>query len=336
MTKSSPFITWSNPRLWRTTIQWLFFGWCLFLGVQFGLFVRHFETAGQTAYYPRLPGVEGFLPIGALVSLKAWLLTGRFDPVHPAALVLFLTFLAMAFLTRKSFCSFLCPVGTLSEGAWRLGQQLFGRNFQIWRGLDWIMRLAKYTLLAFFAKLVLLDMPVMALRGFLASPYWAVADVKMLHFFTDVSKTALMVMLVLGLLSLFYRNFWCRYLCPYGALLGLLGLYSHTGIRRNRETCTGCGICSRNCPARIDIRNKQVVRSAECSACLTCVTSCPQPGTLSVSLWKRPLPASVFIGAVLLIFSTGILTGILTGHWDTSLTYGDYQRLIPAAPHFGH
>ena len=336
MSNFTPHIAWRSPRLWRLTIQWLFFVWCLFLGTQFGLFVRHFETMGQAAYYPRPPGVEGFLPIGALVSLKAWLLSGRFDPVHPAALVLFLTFLAMALLTRKSFCAFFCPVGTLSEGAWKIGQRLFGRNFRIWRGLDWIMRLAKYALLLFFAKLVLYDMPLAALQGFLATPYWAIADVKMLHFFTGISSLALMVILVLLLLSLVYRNFWCRYLCPYGALLGLVSLASPSGIRRTGEACIDCGACSRNCPSQIEVRHQQRVRSPECTACLTCVGSCPRPDALAVTFGKRPLPAWGFILVVMLIFAGGVLAGMLSGHWETSLTYADYQRLIPLAPRLGH
>ena len=79
---------WLNITRWRWVVQWSFLGWCIFLGVQFALFVRHFETFGQSGYYLRPPGVEGFLPIGALVSLKAWLTSGHFDRVHPAALVL--------------------------------------------------------------------------------------------------------------------------------------------------------------------------------------------------------------------------------------------------------
>ncbi len=321
---------------WRQAVQWLFLGWCLFLGVQFGLFVRHFETKGAMGYFPRPPGVEGFLPIGALVSLKTWVLTGHFDKTHPAALVLLLTFVAMALLARKSFCSFLCPVGTLSEGAWKLGQRLFGRNYRIWPWLDVVLRLIKYALLFFFVKVILVDMPAFALREFLAAPYWAIADVKMLHFFLRMSGTALTVILVLTLLSLPYRNFWCRYLCPYGALLGLFSMLSPFRVSRRSETCTGCGACSRACPSRIDVRHKVRVHSPECTGCLTCVSRCPEPGTLQMAFWNRPVPGVVFVGVVVLLFSAGVLAGMLSGHWQTSLTYADYQQLIPLAWRFGH
>ncbi|HSP00227.1 MAG TPA: 4Fe-4S binding protein, partial [Thioalkalivibrio sp.] len=321
-------LSWQNASHWRLTLQWLFFGWCLFLGIQFGLFVHHFETAGRAAYFPRPPGVEGFLPIGSLVSLKSWLFTGYFDTVHPAALVLFLTFLVMALLTRKSFCSFICPVGTVSEGAWKLGRKLFGRNFRVWRGLDLFLQFTKYALLFFFAKLILIDMPVFALKEFLAAPYWAIADVKMLHFFTRMSTTSMVVIGVLSLLSVLYRNFWCRYLCPYGALLGLLGMLSPFKVTRSPARCTDCGACSRNCPALIDVQHKIRIHSPECSGCLTCVSNCPEQGALAMAFWKRPVPAVMFVVIVMLIFSGGVLAGKLGGHWQTELTYADYQRLI--------
>ncbi|PLX84057.1 MAG: 4Fe-4S binding protein [Desulfuromonas sp.] len=320
----------------RLATQWLFLGWCLFLGVQFGLFVAHFESMGERAYYPRPPGVEGFLPIGALVSLKNLVFNGAIDPVHPAALVLFVTFLAMALLARKSFCSFLCPVGTLSEGGWKLGQKMFGRNFRIWPWLDRLLCSLKYLLLIFFVKLILFDMSAVAAKGFLQSPYWAIADVKMLHFFTGPSLTSLLVIGGLVLFSLPYRNVWCRYLCPYGALLGLLSLASPVKVRRSEDHCIDCGACSRVCPALIDVRHKVRVDSTNCTACMTCLCNCPKEKALDLDLCGHRLPAGLFVGLVLLLFAGGVSFGMVSGNWQTVLSYQDYQRLIPLAERLGH
>jgi ferredoxin len=328
---------WLHPSRLRLLVQWGFLAWCLALGLQFGLFVKHFATFGQTPAYSRPPGVEGFLPIGALVSLKNMLINGSIDPVHPAALVLLLTFLTLALLAKNAFCSWLCPVGTLSDGLWRLGRRLIGRSLTVWPWLDRVLRGGKYLLLAFFLKLVAIDMPAAALQGFLTSPYWAVADVRMLHFFTAPSPLTLGVLGVLVVLTLLYRNAWCRYLCPYGALLGLLSLLSPLKVRRDPATCSGCRRCTNGCPGRIAVHEKTTVRHVECTACLTCVANCPEPGTLELRLvgWRRPLPGWGFALAVLLLFTAGVGSGMLTGHWYSVLTEQDYRQLIPLADRMG-
>ncbi len=320
----------------RWCVQWAFLLWCIFLGVQFYLFVRHFESGGLAPAYLRPPGVEGFLPIGALVSLKHWLANGQIDPVHPAALVLFLTFALLSFLARKAFCSWLCPVGTLSEALWRMGRRLFGRNFRVWSWLDWPLRLVKYGLFAYFAKFIFIDMPAVAVRGFLAAPYWAISDVKMLHFFTRLSATALGVVLVLALLSMLIQNFWCRYLCPYGAWLSLFSTLSPARIVRRQESCSDCGACSRACPSRIAVAQKKAVYSPECTGCQSCTDSCPRPGALYMGLGPLAIRKRFYLLLILGVFALGVGWGMVTGHWESSLSYADYQRLIPLAERLGH
>jgi polyferredoxin len=198
------------------------------------------------------------------------------------------------------------------------------------------LQLLKYALLMFFIKTILIDMPVTALKGFLKAPYWAIADVKMLYFFTDMSTTSMIVIVVLSLLSVIYRNFWCRYLCPYGALLGMLSMLSPFRILRNQSNCIDCGACSRSCPQLIDVQHKFHVNSPECNGCLTCVSNCPENCALDMAFWKTPVHRFLFVTVVLILFSTGVLSGMLTDRWQTSLTYQDYQRLIPMASRLGH
>lgn len=321
----------------RNLIQWLFFAWILGIGIRFALFVRHYESFGATPYVSRPPGVEGFLPIGALVSLKYWLTTGIVDTVHPAAMILLLTFIAMSFFARKSFCSWLCPVGTLSEAVWKLGQRVFGRNFRIWTWLDWPLRTLKYLLLAFFVKIIFLDMPSFALASFLETPYWAVSDVKMLHFFTGMSTTALTIIAALTVLSFFYQNFWCRYLCPYGALLGLFSFFSPLKIRRDALTCVDCGKCAKNCPSRLPVDRKATISSPECTGCLSCEAVCPTRSLAMAPPGRRDLLAGWrFPLLVVAIFALGVGTGMLGGLWESSLTAEDYRRLIPMSRQLIH
>lgn len=114
-------------------------------------------------------------------------------------------------LLSKSFCSWVCPVGTLSEGLWLLGRKLFGRNRALPRWLDRPLRAVNYVLLGFFLWAVW-RMDGAALEGFLDSPFNALADVRMYLFFARISGLALGVILALAVLSMLVQNFWCRYL----------------------------------------------------------------------------------------------------------------------------
>ncbi|MBK5273582.1 MAG: 4Fe-4S binding protein [Desulfuromonadales bacterium] len=322
----------------RIFVQYSFLLWVVGIGIRFGLFINSVDSGAAAPLVSRPPGVEGFLPIGALTSLKYWLITGKIHPVHPAALVIFLTIVIMSLVAKKSFCSWHCPVGTLSEAAHKLGQRLFGRNFLIWPPLDLLLRGIKYLLLALFVVFILLSMSAETVVKFLNAPYWAVSDVKMLHFFTHMSKTTLVILTILTVLSLFYKMFWCRYLCPYGALLGLASIASPFKIRRDASGCTGCRRCTTACPSGLEVHSCTAISSPECTGCLTCVTHCQERNVLAMQpvFWKQRLSIWVFPAVVVLVFAAGITAGMVSGNWNSSLSYADYQRLIPLVKNLTH
>ncbi len=312
----------------RNLIQVAFLGWSLYLGLRLAAFVEYLNSRGQLPAVERPTGVDAYLPIGALISLKNWLVNDQFDRLHPAALVLLLTFLALAFLTRKSFCAWICPVGAVSEGLYRSQERISRVRLRLWPWLDKLLMGVKYLLLLFFVKLII-DMPPASLQSFLASPYWALSDIKMLHFFTAPTATTVVVITILAVLSLFIRLFWCRYLCPYGALLGLFSWLSPSRIARQTNSCKNCGQCDRACPASLKISSCDTITSVECTGCLTCVQSCPQPETLHMTTARRRVPAWGFMLLVIIVFSCGVCAGMISGHWHSSLTEADYARLIP-------
>ena len=172
---------------------------------------------------------------------------------------------------------------------------------------------------------------------FLQTPYWAGSDVKMLNFFTAMSTTVMQILMILVALSLFYQNFWCRYLCPYGALLGLFSMFSPVKIRRDQNLCIDCGACSKTCPSHLPVAQKKAITSPECTGCLSCSAVCPT-GALTMALPVRPnlLAGWRFPLLIIMLFVLGIAGGMLSGHWETSLNYTDYQRLIPSADMLGH
>ena len=134
----------------RRAFQAAFLALNVWIAVEFFLFVRFYESGGSTVWAQRPPGVEGWLPIASLMNLKVWLLTGEIPALHPAGMFLLIAFVSISFAFRKTFCSWLCPVGTISEWLWKLGRETFGRNFQLPRGVDIPLRGLKYAVFRAF------------------------------------------------------------------------------------------------------------------------------------------------------------------------------------------
>ncbi len=307
------------------------------MGIQYYFWLAQVAQMGGS-FIPRPNGVDGFLPIGSLMAWKHFFLTGLWDLIHPAGMVILGFAVLVSWLFRKSFCSWVCPVGTLSEWLYRFGRRLFGRNYSLYKFIDIPLRSLKYLLLAFFV-FAALQMDVHDLEAFFASPYWQMADVKMLRFFTDMSLFAGSVLLLFALFSLLVKNFWCRYLCPYGALMGIFSAVSPAGIRRNETSCTDCGVCAKACPADLPVSTKERILSPECTGCLECIAVCPVRDALDYkmlavkrSFWNTRRLAIAVTGMFLLLTLTARIAGLWESRLDTKLL----QSLLPALDHVTH
>jgi polyferredoxin len=205
------------------------------------------------------------------------------------------------------------------------------------------LRGLKYLLLGFFAWAVS-SMAVDELAAFMNSPYGVIADVKMLNFFRHMGETGAIVLAVLAAASLFIQNFWCRYLCPYGALLGITALVSPARIRRNLDTCIDCAKCAKACPSALPVDQLVTIKSAECTGCLECVAVCPAKDTLSLSLPKIPglipqaskIPAWAMAAGIAALFLGIVGFAKTTGHWDSPVPTATYQQLVPYADEARH
>lgn len=319
-------------RILRYSVQAAFLLLTLFIGYRFYQFVLHFEAAGQ-AFVQRPPSVDAFLPIGGLMAFKYFILTGIVEPVHPSGFIMFVAILGVSLVMKKGFCGWICPVGTLSQYVWMTGEKIFGKNFRIGRFTDLSLRSVKYLLLGLFLFLIGIAMPPNMMVLFFIADYYKIVDVRMMMFFTEMTSLTLWVLIGLGVLSLLYKNFWCRYLCPYGALLGLLSRLSPFNIRRNEEKCIHCHACTQHCPTLIDVESKAVVKSEECFGCMTCVSRCPAPGAidLTVSVGKKVNIVKPWFFPIILIvlFYLAIGIGMVTDNWHSKIPYEEYQRLLP-------
>ena len=218
-------------------------------------------------------------PFGGVVSIYQLITTATFvKKVHESSLVLMYIVLAAALLMGPLFCGWICPFGTFQELVSRIGGKIFKKKFN--RFIPY--KYDKY--LRFFRYVVLFMVLLMTARsGQLLfadiDPYYA-----LFQFWTgDVAVSALVMLLVVTVLSLFVERPFCKYFCPFGALLGIFNLFRLVPLRRNSISCINCGKCDRTCPMNIPVSSKDTVRNHQCISCYECTSgdgACPVENTL--------------------------------------------------------
>lgn len=265
-------------------------------------------------------------------------MTGVPDLVHPAGMVILFFAIVLSFLLKKAFCSWFCPVGTVSEWLWKLGHRLFGKNVLPPKWIDIPLRSLKYLLMYFFVmSVVKMDQGQMA--SFLGGHYWKIADVKMLIFFMNMSRFTMIVLIVITIASLFIRNFWCRYLCPYGGFLAIFSFMSPSRVTRNEKICTDCGICAKACPAYLPVDKKPYILSAECTGCIMCTEACPVKEALQFetlplkpSFWNSKRLTLVILGGFLIL----VIVAKASGIWDSNTPTKEIFELLPFLNRISH
>ncbi|MES2900632.1 MAG: 4Fe-4S binding protein [Pseudomonadota bacterium] len=221
-------------------------------------------TIGFIGYY-----AQGQLSIVNVTGLVQALLAGRslefflYDPMT----VLLWGFVALSLLAwgRGTFCGWLCPFGALQEVTGKLGQALRFPQWRLSKRTDARLKLIKYGLLGVI----------------LGSAVWAPTMTDMLvelePFKTAITlnfvRTWPFVLYAAGLLvlSMFSYKFFCRYLCPFGASLALLGRFRIMDwIPRRAECGTPCQSCRHRCEYQA-IKPSGEIEYQECFQCLDCV-----------------------------------------------------------------
>jgi len=293
--------------------------------LRFWAYVRSGD--GSPAFRPNV--ADAFLPLGGLAALKTWISTGYFDTLHPAAIVIVLAILVTAWLFRRAPCSYLCPIGMVSESLGKLGKRLLGKNVEVPAWLDRTLVALKYA--GTFAFLFwLLWAPVASIREFMATPFYAVADMKLFDVYAKIGAGMLAAVGAILVVSIPVKSAWCRYLCPYGALQGMMGVLSPVVLAKDDSSCTNCGRCNRACPNGVDVAAASgAVVSAECMGCTSCVSACPRAGTLEMKLANRwTLDPLAFGLAFVVVFLAIITFAVITGHFGNGLSPQDYRAML--------
>jgi len=322
----------TNP--YRLFFQLAILGLLIFMGVRF-LVDKNYT-----------PDYEAYCPFGGIQALSSFFVNNSLAcSMTSVQIGMGIMLMVIVVLVSKLFCSYICPIGSISEWIGNFGEKLKMR-YTITGITDKLFRAFKYILL-FVTFYFTVTSSELFCKKF--DPFYATVT----GFDSDVSLVMAIVSISLVIVGSFYvRLFWCKYICPLGALsnifrfallfIGITGLYFilytfivHISfvwliaalcttayilellsienkvfpllkITRNTETCTSCQLCTRNCPQAIDVASLKTVKHVDCNMCGDCIQVCPEKDTLAINRKGRKwLPVMVLV--ILIII--GLIVG---------------------------
>jgi polyferredoxin len=267
----------------RLLVKGAFLAYFVYISVRLLMFRAW--ALGEGPFVPRPEAVAGLLPIGSYMSFFLWIKTGFFDPVLPAGIVIIIGAIATSLVLKRGFCGWICPVGTVWEGAAWFGRRVLKRdNFRLPRWFDRTLRGARYV----FAALLMFWLGAVSVQeaiSFQQLPYYATVDAKMLLLFGTPVYLAVIALAFVSMMLL--GNVWCRYLCPLGGVYGACGVASACTVVRDAEACIDCGRCAKVCHAAVPVDTLRSVRAPECDGCQDCVRVCSAEGALTAPSRSR-------------------------------------------------
>ncbi len=216
---------------------------------------------------------------------------------------------------RRFFCGWICPLGTLQHfvggrpsEAKRGKQRIESNRYKRWQTIKYVVLLAglvaaacgsmaigwldPFSLLVRSFGLSLLPAFNYAVRAVLTplenSHIAAVKatgegvhavlgsfllEFRQAHFMQGIFLGVLFVAILA--MSLRVTRFWCRSICPLGALLGAVSRWSVLGLHKDADRCNQCNRCLLHCQGGDDPIGGAPWRKSECLMCMNCVGSCP-------------------------------------------------------------
>ncbi len=222
--------------------------------------------------------IEKYCPFGGVETLLPWLNNkGTLCSLSTMNISIMIAVLIMTILFKRVFCSHICPLGAVLEWTGMLTRKL-GWKWKIPLRADLYLKFLKYIIVV-IVLIITYKYSELLFRDF--DPFYVLFSAGKGH---GIEYFGISVTIIILLLNIIVPLSFCKYFCPLAACMAPFGKFGLVAIRRNKDSCTDCGLCNKACEWGIQISERTIIHSPECSNCQDCIRACPVQNTLTLAI----------------------------------------------------
>jgi len=233
--------------------------------------MKIFRTIVQILFLIFLPGLIT-LAFSQAKELFVDVTKGNYNLIIPNCVVLIiLSFLTI--ITGRIFCGWMCIFGSLNDWIYLLSNKFLKTKFRINKTVDKYLKYLKYVILAAISMFVWTGITKLPSGS---SPWDAYTQIFDINYLLKEYLIGALILLLISISAMFIERFFCRYLCPLGAIFAILSKFKIYKVHKEKSKCGACRACTLKCSMGIDLDKVDVVNSGECIQCFNCVSICPR------------------------------------------------------------
>lgn len=280
--------------------------------------IQIFRHIVQLILFILLPGLY-ILAFGELKSVYEMIIKGNFNFMQalPSIVELFTVVLGTIILGRF-FCGWMCAFGAYNDLIHEISKNIFKVKVKVSEEVDGILKYVKYIVLSF----IIVFMWSIGTDIFQSSSPWdAFAQITDFKYVLTNFTIGFILLALITLGAVFIERFFCRYLCPLGAIFTLISKVSVFKINKPNDKCGKCRACTNNCSMGIPLYKMNEVKGGECINCLKCVEVCPRSNANANILGENvdaKLASSVALAALVGFYGVNSFAGKALDNNDVS------------------
>ena len=220
-----------------------------------------------------LPGLYA-MTFSELKTVYQMIIGGNFNFIQALPnLVEFVAVMLLTIVMGRWFCGWICSFGAYNDLIYFISKKVFKSKFKVNEKVDSILKNVKYVVLIFII-IVSWTMGSNILES--TSPWDAFGQITNLSTIFSSLLIGLILLVLITIGAFFVERFFCRYLCPLGAVFAIISRLGITKINKPKADCGKCRACTNNCSMGLKLYKVNGARGGDCINCLNCTEVCPR------------------------------------------------------------